>query len=198
MYTFDYPLFLALNFDGGWLMDKIMILITTPLTWTWLYLILLWLIWRRYSWKGVLLFIVAAALAAGVSDMVAGIFKHSGLLKNVWSSFPARFRPTHTPELEGLVHFVRKGGLYGTVSAHAATMVALLTLSIPVVLTRWFSALMSIAVLLICYSRIYLGYHFPIDIALGALTGFVAGGLALLLFKFVDRKYNLQLKLPKK
>ena len=56
MYTFDYPLFLALNFDGGAVVDKIMVLFSTPLFWVWLYLIMLWLVWRKYSWRGVLLF----------------------------------------------------------------------------------------------------------------------------------------------
>ena len=110
MYTFDYPLFLALNFDGGAVVDKIMVLFSTPLFWVWLYLIMLWLVWRKYSWQGVLLFLVAAAVAAGISDMVAGIFKHTGLLKNLWSDFPARLRPMHTPELEGLIHVVVCGG----------------------------------------------------------------------------------------
>ena len=111
--------------------------------------------------------------------MIAGIFKHTGPLKNLWPSFPARLRPMHTPELEGLVHTVRMGGRYGTVSAHAATMTALAVLSIPTVRRAWFAALVIAATAAICYSRIYLGYHFPFDILLGAATGAVTGGAAL-------------------
>ncbi|MBR5801113.1 MAG: phosphatase PAP2 family protein [Alistipes sp.] len=184
MYTFDYPLFLALNFDGGVVMDKIMVLFSTPLFWVWLYLIMLWLVGRKYSWRGVLLFLVAAAVAAGISDMVAGIFKHTGLLKNLWSDFPARLRPMHTPELEGLIHVVKQGGKYGTVSAHAATMFSVLILSTTTIRRAWFGWMMALAVVAICYSRIYLAYHFPMDILLGALIGSVAGGVASLLFNF--------------
>lgn len=184
MYTFDYPLFLALNFDGGVVMDKIMVLFSTPLFWVWLYLIMLWLVGRKYSWRGVLLFLVAAAVAAGISDMVAGIFKHTGLLKNLWSDFPARLRPMHTPELEGLIHVVKQGGKYGTVSAHAATMFSVLILSTTTIRRAWFGWMMGLAVVAICYSRIYLAYHFPMDILLGALIGSVAGGVASLLFNF--------------
>ena len=184
MYTFDYPLFLALNFDGGAVVDKIMVLFSTPLFWVWLYLIMLWLVWRKYSWRGVLLFLVAAAVAAGISDMVAGIFKHTGLLKNLWSDFPARLRPMHTPELEGLIHVVKQGGKYGTVSAHAATMFSVLILSTTTIRRAWFGWMMGLAVVAICYSRIYLAYHFPMDILLGALTGLMAGGVASLLFNF--------------
>lgn len=188
MYTFDYPLFLALNFDGGVVMDKIMVLFSTPLFWVWLYLIMLWLVWRKYSWQGVLLFLVAAAVAAGISDMVAGIFKHTGLLKNLWSDFPARLRPMHTPELEGLIHVVKQGGKYGTVSAHAATMFSVLILSTTTIRRAWFGWMMALAVVAICYSRIYLAYHFPMDILLGALTGLVAGGVASVLFNIAIKR----------
>ncbi len=188
MYTFDYPLFLALNFDGGVVMDKIMVLFSTPLFWVWLYMIMLWLVWRKYSWQGVLLFLVAAAVAAGISDMVAGIFKHTGLLKNLWSDFPARLRPMHTPELEGLIHVVKQGGKYGTVSAHAATMFSVLILSTTTIRRAWFGWMMGLAVVAICYSRIYLAYHFPMDILLGALTGLVAGGVASVLFNIAIKR----------
>lgn len=183
-------MFLALNFDGGAVMDKIMILFSTPAFWAWLYLIILWLVWKRHGWRGVLIFVVAAAVAVGISDMVAGIFKHTGLLKNLWSDFPARLRPMHTPELEGLIHVVKQGGQYGTVSAHTATMFSLLMLSAPIIKRAWFGWTMATAVVATCYSRIYLAYHFPMDILLGALTGLVAGGAAVLLFKLAMKHIN--------
>lgn len=178
-YTFDYDLFLALNFDGGTAMDGFMSFCSAPVAWVWLHVLILWLVWRRTGWRGALLFVAAAALALGLSDMIAGIFKHAGLLENLWPSFPARLRPMHTPELEGLVHVVRAGGRYGTVSAHAATMTALAVLAIPTIRRTWFTVLMTAAVLIICYSRIYLAYHFPIDILLGMTTGLVTGVIAL-------------------
>ena len=175
MYTFDYPLFLALNFDGGAVVDKIMVLFSTPLFWVWLYLIMLWLVWRKYSWRGVLLFLVAAAVAAGISDMVAGIFKHTGLLKNLWSDFPARLRPMHTPELEGLIHVVKQGGKYGTVSAHAATATSVAVFSALLLRKCWWSVLVAVWIVLVCYSRIYLGVHFPMDILCGVTLGVILG-----------------------
>lgn len=188
MYTFDHELFLALNFDGGPVVDRIMVLCSTPATWAWLYILMLWLVWRRGGWRALLLFAAAAAAALGLADMVAGIFKHSGLLGGLWPSFPARLRPMHTPELEGLVHAVRDGGRYGTVSAHAATMTALCVTAIPAVRRRWFSALILVATAVICYSRIYLAYHFPVDIALGVVVGLLSGAAARLAAEAVRRK----------
>lgn len=185
MYTFDYDLFLWLNFDGGVVMDTFMKYVSTPLTWLWLYLLIPYLVWRNYGWRCALLFLAVVAAAVGLSDMIAGIFKHSGLLANLWPSFPVRLRPMHTPELEGLVHVIKQGGRYGTVSAHAATMVAMAIPSIAIISRRWFTWLMVIVVVMICYSRIYMAYHFPVDIALGAVTGAIAGGVALSVYRLI-------------
>ena len=38
------------------------------------------------------------------------------------------------------------------------------------------------------YSRIYLAYHFPVDIALGLLTGVVSGGVGLLVLRLIKMK----------
>ena len=188
MYTFDYPLFLLLNFDGGPVMDTLMKVISTPAAWAWLYILILWLVWRRSGWRGALLFLVLMAAAVGLSDLIAGIFKHSGLLKNLWPSFPARLRPMYTPELEGQVHVVKQGGMYGTVSAHAATMVSMAVLAIGTIGRRWFTWLMVASVVVICYSRIYMAYHFPVDIALGAMVGLVSGGSMMALYRALERR----------
>lgn len=189
MYTCDYELFLWLNFDGGALLDKIMVAISTPTTWSWLYVMLLYLAWRGGGWRGVLLYLVAVAGAMGLSDMIAGIFKHSGLLGDLWASFPARLRPMHTPELQGLVHSVKVGGQYGTVSAHAATMVSLAVVTAPIMRRRWLTIVLWSVVVLTSYSRIYLAYHFPIDIALGAMTGLISGYLMLLLYRYAAKRW---------
>ncbi|MBR4853421.1 MAG: phosphatase PAP2 family protein [Alistipes sp.] len=188
MYTFDYPLFLLLNFDGGPVMDTLMKVVSTPASWAWLYILILWLVWRKSGWRGALLFLVLMAAAVGLSDLIAGIFKHSGLLKNVWPSFPARLRPMYTPELEGQVHVVKQGGMYGTVSAHAATMVSMAVLAIGTIGRRWFKWLMVASVVVICYSRIYMAYHFPVDIALGAMVGLVSGGSMMALYRALERR----------
>lgn len=186
----DYPLFLWLNFDGGAVMDKAMLLASTPAVWVWLYVIILYMVWRKNGWRGIIIFLVAAALAVTLGDMISGIFKHTGVLKNLLPSFPARLRPMYTPELEGMVNnILRQGGQYGTVSGHAATMVSMAVLAIPAVGRRWFTVLMTAVVLVICYSRIYLAYHFPIDIALGAVTGLVSGGVLMVMYKYAIHRW---------
>ena len=204
-YAFDYPLFMRLNFDGGEMMDSLMTAVSGVGMWIPMYLLMLWLVWRRCGWTGVLLFIAAAAVAMGLSDIVCGVFKHSGPLKSLWPSFPARWRPMYTPALEGFditpdsmmawrrsaeaadyasaVHVVSTGsGRFGTVSSHAATIVSIAVLACNAVKTRWFTWLMTAVAVLICYSRIYLACHFPADLTLGAVTGAAVGYVAYRLF----------------
>lgn len=205
MYTFDHDLFLALNFDGGPVMDRIMLTVSGTAMWLPLYALIIWLVYRRYGGRNTLFFIVLMLAALGLADMIAGIFKHNGLLGGLLPGFEPRPRPMFTPALEGLdiapdslrtlrkavtpgewsVHVPREAvsGLYGTVSAHAATIVALAVFAAAAIRRRWFTWLMALCTLLICYSRVYLGKHFPLDLVWGTLVGIVLGGCAWLLFK---------------
>ncbi len=196
-YDCDHGLFLALNFDGGPAMDKAMFTVSGTLMWLPLYALILWLVYRRAGWRNLLLFVGCMAAALVLADMAAGIFKRSGLLKHLWPEFPPRLRPMFTPALEGLditadsliairraaaagdwaVHVPQGAvaGLYGTVSSHAAVIAALAALAAPIVRRRWFTALMVVCTLLICYSRIYLAKHFPFDLLLGTAVGLLTG-----------------------
>lgn len=217
MYTFDHDLFLALNFDGGPVFDRFMLAVSGTAMWLPLYALILWLVGRRYGWRDTLLFLVLMLAALGLADMISGIFKHSGLLDGLLPDFRPRWRPMFTPALEGLdispdsmrvlrrlgpdslpaaltedwqVHVPAEAvsGRYGTVSAHAATVVALAVFAIRAIRRRWFTALMSCCTLLICYSRIYLAKHFPMDLAWGAMLGGLLGWAAIACFRRLARK----------
>ena len=194
-YTFDHDLFLWLNFDGGPVMDSAMKIVSGIWMWIPLYLLIIYLVWRRFGWRSAIAFVVCMVLAIGLSDMICGIFKHSGLLKNLWPSFPGRYRPMHTEELKALIHIPSGGhGHYGTVSAHAATVVSLAWISALAIRKNWYNWLIGISVVLICYSRIYLACHFPMDILLGAICGTVVGLSIYFLWKKFDKVIEKQLK----
>lgn len=169
--TIDHGLFLALNFDGGLFLDRLMLLFSGKITWVPLYLLILGLLYKREGWRNMLLFLGLAVACVLLTDMVAGIFKHNGLLGGLFPNLPPRLRPMYTPELEGMVHIIKWGGRYGTVSAHAATTLSVALLSALILRRRWFSMLAVFWVAAVCYSRIYLAYHFPLDILYGLLLG---------------------------
>lgn len=208
--TWDYPLFLALNFDGGPAMDRAMLVISGTAMWLPLYALILCMVGRRYGWRSAALFLALMLAALVLSDMVAGIFKHNGLLGDLLPGFEPRWRPMFTPELEGLaiapdsLYVLRQtgapgpwavhvpveavAGRYGTVSAHAATVVALAVLACAAIRRRWFAWLMVLSTLAVCYSRIYLAKHFPMDLLWGAAVGGALGWAAWCAFKRVTRR----------
>ena len=205
MYDFDHQLFLDLNFDGGPCMGRLMLTVSGTAMWLPLYALILWLVWRRSGWRGVIVFTALMIAALALADMVSGMFKSNGVLGGLLPGFEPRWRPMFTPSLEGLeiapdslralrmagtpgdwtVHVPVEAvsGRYGTVSAHAATIVALTVLSAAAIRRRWFTALMLFCTVLICYSRIYLGKHFPMDLVWGTLVGAALGWAAYLAYR---------------
>jgi undecaprenyl-diphosphatase len=82
----------------------------------------------------------------------------------------------HNPEIEHLVHNVlRKGGLYGFVSSHAANSFALFAFTTRLFRNRGYWFLMLFWAVLFSYSRIYSGVHYPLDILGGAVLGWLIG-----------------------
>lgn len=209
MENLDHGLFMALNFDGGPLLDRIMLLVSGTVVWLPLYALILWLVWRRTGWRGAAVFLVSMLGALVLSDIVAGIFKHNGLLGDLAPGFEPRWRPMFTPSLEGLdiapdsLYVLRQtaaagewavhvpveavAGRYGTVSAHAATVVALAVMACGAIRRRWFAWAMIACTVLICYSRIYLAKHFPMDLVWGSLVGGAIGYAALRVYRKLTR-----------
>lgn len=188
--TCDHSLFLWMNFDGGAALDSLMLLASGKLTWVPLYLLILWLVWRKVGSRALLIFVVMAVLGVVLTDIVAGVFKHSGPLKWLLPNLDVRLRPMYTPELEGLVHVVKQGGKFGSVSAHAATTCSVALLSALTLRRCWFSVVAVVWVALVCYSRIYLAYHFPLDILYGLILGAAVGYLCHALYKSLSARFG--------
>jgi undecaprenyl-diphosphatase len=176
----DQQLFLFLNSLNNPFWDKMMHAISGKIIWFPLYLAIL--VWIGYSYKKkfpvIFLFIlIAATLADQVSVQ---------LFKNVF----LRLRPCHEPALQGLVHLVNGecGGLYGFVSSHATNAFNVALLSIMFIRKRWFTISIIIWALIVGYSRIYLGVHYPGDVICGSLVGALIGWSVFKLYEIVDGK----------
>ena len=172
----DTEILLAINgWHAPWA-DTLMWIISAKATWIPLYLLLIGLLVWRYrqpamtsvKWlqrvPACVVMIVVIGLAVGAADFIA-----SGILKEL----VARPRPTRVPELEGVLHLVNgyKSGRYGFVSSHAAnTMAVALLFSL-----IWRNKIATVGLMLWvaanCYSRMYLGVHYPTDILGGLMVG---------------------------
>ena len=183
----DTEILLAINACHAPWADTLMWIISAKTTWIPLYLLLIVLLVYRYrqpapttvKWlqkvPACVVMILTIVAAVGLADFIA-----SGILKD----WVARPRPSRVPELEGVVHLVNdyKSGRYGFVRSHAAnTMACGLLFSL-----IWRKKITTISLMLWvaanCYSRMYLGVHYPLDILGGLIVGaLVAIGAYVLL-----------------
>lgn len=196
----DRQWLLAINgWHSEWA-DILMWYISKSTTWLPLYALLVGLIVYRFgilspslcregrrgsSLLRVLIILAGFAVAVGVSDFVS-----SGIIK----PWVCRLRPTHEPALAGMLHLVNgyTGGLYGFVSSHAANTMACALLFALLYRNKYATVGLMLWVALNCYSRMYLGVHYPADIigglAIGALMATLTYGMVRRLVELVDER----------
>ena len=180
MVTADQHLFLLLNSLHSPFFDGVMTVISFPATWIPLYLALIYVLIRKFGRK-MLAMTVVIVLLITASDQL------SVLLKN----YVKRPRPCYEKALEGKVHTIngRCGGAYGFVSSHASNAFAVALLSLLLLRKRWFSVSIIIWAVVVGYSRIYLGVHYPGDVACGSVLGSLIGWATWSVFDLTDRLY---------
>ena len=187
----DTEILLAINgWHAPWA-DTLMWIISAKATWIPLYVLLIGLLVWRYrkpaptpvKWlqrvPACVVMIVVIALAVGAADFIA-----SGILKDL----VARPRPTRVPELEGVLHLVNgyRSGQYGFVSSHAANTMACALLFSLIWRNKIATCGLMLWVAANCYSRMYLGVHYPTDI----LGGLMVGTLTALVGYWVLRRMH--------
>lgn len=181
--TIDHSLMLALNCNLGSVADQTMWILSSKAACVPLAIYALWVAYKHHGFKNVAVCVVIIALMVLFADQISQFFKYNF----------SRLRPTHDPQLEGMIHTVKgyKGGLYGTVSAHAANSFAVIIFCATIVRQRWFLITGIVLCLAICYSRIYLGVHFPLDIFWGTMLGLIAAYGGVRLKKYADKRFHI-------
>ena len=107
---------------------------------------------------------------------------------NLVKELVARPRPGYDPVTAGGRFPTGTGSPYGFFSAHAANTICFALLISRILGHRWLMVLLVVWSLLVSYSRIYLGYHFPGDVAVGLIYGICVAILLTCLYKFVIDK----------
>lgn len=157
-------------------------------TWAWipLYVAVLFFIFRIMGKRG-----IWAALA------IVMVILCTDQTCNLVKKTVQRPRPSHTEQLDSRIHLVKnpdgqlyRGGAYSFPSAHAANTAAFALFLILFFKKqrRWMIPAAIAWSLLLSYSRLYMGVHYPIDILCGWCVGLVWCGLWMWLYRWWMRK----------
>jgi undecaprenyl-diphosphatase len=167
------------------MLDAIAVTATKTSTWIPLGIVLLYVLMRMENWKNALLVILCVAIAITLADqMASGIFK----------PLVARLRPSHTPELQGVIDLVGdyRGGRYGFFSSHAANTCAVAVFLSLLFRKRVFTVAICSWAMVNSWTRLYLGVHYVGDIMVGLIWGALVGWMVFRLYRFLTLKVKLE------
>ena len=166
-----------LNNLGNQSFDQFWVMVSATWIWVPLYVIFLYLLYKKFGMRNLVFILIFIALGVTVSDQLAGIFK-TGI---------SRLRPCHDPSLDGLLREVKCGGQFGFYSSHASNTFFIATLMsillrkthqyLPYFLFFWAA--------LVSYSRIYLGVHYASDV----LAGFTISISYLVIYTSIIKRF---------
>ena len=166
---FDKQLLLAVNGSDSLFIDYLIMTLTTATTWIPLYLSLFYVVLKSNTTVRDILLVVGAA---GLCVLLAGTVDDT-----IVKPLVARWRPGRDPEIGMLVDTVDgyRGGNYGFFSAHAANTFSIALFFSLLIRRRLFVVAMMAYSLINCYTRLYLGVHYPGDITVGLIWGALVG-----------------------
>ncbi|TWV12492.1 phosphatase PAP2 family protein [Bacteroidaceae bacterium HV4-6-C5C] len=176
----DTDAFFLINKMHCSFLDTFMSAYSGKVIWIPMYLSIWYVMIRNFHWKVTLLCMIGLGLTITIADQIGA---------TLIRPLVERLRPAHLENpISCMVHIVDgyRGGRYGFPSCHAANTFGLAFFICFLFRKQWLTLFMMAWALLTCYSRIYLGVHYPGDIIAGTILGLIAAYLMFRLFRRVS------------
>ncbi len=181
----DKELFLFLNGLGNSNWDGFWMFATNKLSSIPLYFILLILTYKQLGLRKTLVVLLAVTILILVTDQLANFFKYG----------VQRLRPCYDQDVSTIMRLVKNscGGRFGYFSAHAANSFAVAFFFTFILRSKfkYIGFILIFWALMVAYSRIYIGVHFPLDVLTGALVGLIFSWVFAKLYIFALHKFQL-------
>ena len=172
----DNACLLAINgWHAPWA-DTFMYAFSGKVVWVPLYASLLYVIGRNLRWQVAVGCAVAIALTIVLADQIG-----ASLIRPI----AERLRPSNLDNpISEMVHIVNgyRSGRYGFPSCHAANTFGLAFFVFYLFRNRLLSTFIFGWAVVTCYSRAYLGVHYPGDLLAGTIVGLIGAWLIYRLF----------------
>lgn len=186
----DMDLALLHFFNGGenLLMDQMVWVLTSGWTWIPLYLALFYIVMRNNE--------TMPQIGLVVFSAVLCVFFADGIVDGIVKPMISRWRPSNDPIIKYSINVINNMRLkdYGFCSAHAANTMSLAVFFSLLIRSRMMSFSLVAWSLLNCWTRLYLGVHYPSDIICGLGIGCVVGFLVYLLYYKLYYKISPKIK----
>lgn len=140
---------------------------------------------RKDKFSKTILFSALLIVAVGCTDYLCATIIRPAV---------QQLRPTNPDNpVSAMLHIVHGyiGGKYGFPSCHAANSFAIAVFTILWFRRKWIAVLLIGWALLECYTRLYLGVHYPSDI----VFGIAIGSLIACIVYYLSKKFYNELKL---
>ena len=180
----DRTIFLTLNGMLTPYWDSFMYILTSKFIWIPLYASILYVLYKNMNIRMVIFTTLMFALLITLADQTC-----SSILRPIFE----RPRPSRNPEIADLVHLVngKRGGKFGFPSCHAANTFALACFIMLLFKNRALTTFFMLWAIVTCYTRIYVGVHYPGDLLFGTIVGFTMGIITYGIYRSLLRMNNI-------